>query len=120
VQDSACRLSPSADVRQTGKHFPRTATAASRFAFDIAFGSTLVAVIIGAPRSVPTELIMNRSVTDDRAVPSRSSISRSDAVRPPSSQYPPAVPDRSKYQPASQRSVFQSCARLLGGVGAVH
>ena len=72
------------------------------------------------PRSVPTELIMNRSVTDDRAVPSRSSISRSDAVRPPSSQYPPAVPDRSKYQPASQRSVFQSCARLLGGVGAVH
>ncbi len=66
-----CRLSPNADVGQTSKHFPRTATAASRYAFEIAFGSTLVAVIIGGPRSVPTELIMNRSVTYNRAVPSQ-------------------------------------------------
>jgi hypothetical protein len=71
VQIVLCRLSPNADVGQTSKHFPRTATAASRYAFEIAFGSTLVAVIIGGPRSVPTELIMNRSVTDDRAVPSQ-------------------------------------------------
>ena len=71
MQIVLCRLSPNADVGQTSKHFPRTATAASRYAFEIAFGSTLVAVIIGGPRSVPTELIMNRSVTDDRAVPSQ-------------------------------------------------
>ena len=38
VQIVLCRLSPNADVGQTGKHFPRTATAAFRYAFEIAFG----------------------------------------------------------------------------------
>src|SRR5215217_6447597 len=65
----SCRLSPNADVGQTGKHFPRTATAASRMHSTSPLAARWSPLSSGG-RSVPTELIMNRSVTDDRAVPS--------------------------------------------------
>jgi hypothetical protein len=65
----SCRMAPNSAVGRTGKHPCRTASAASRYLADMSLGTTLVAVIMGGPRSSPNELIMKRSTVDDPTVP---------------------------------------------------